>query len=92
MIIRVFRCKTNLCLKCASAIYSELLSSLMNRLSPAVNPDLSAGILSCRKRGDDMEGQKFWPASPIHTENATFEVDSSFSHFIFMVPFIVTLY
>lgn len=49
----------------------------MNRLSRAANAGFSVGILTCRKRGDDMQVQNYWPTSPIKTGNATVEVDSS---------------
>jgi len=52
----------------------------MDRLIRAVNADLSAGILTCRKSGDDMEMQNYWQTFPIRTENTTVDVDSSFSH------------
>jgi len=52
----------------------------MNRLSRDVNADPSAVIFTCRKRGVDMEVRNNWQTFPIHTENATVDVDSSFSH------------
>jgi hypothetical protein len=45
-----------------------------------VSADLSTGILTYSKRGDDMAVQNCWPTSPAQTENATVNVDSSFSH------------
>jgi hypothetical protein len=51
--------------------FSNLLSFPLNRLSRAVNAGLSEGILTYRKRGDDMVVQNYWPTSPIQPGNAT---------------------
>jgi hypothetical protein len=51
----------------------------MNRLIRAVNADISAGILTCWKRGSAMEVQNYWQTFPIHTDNAVVDLDSSFS-------------